>query len=118
MEHTGSWTANSDRNLFVALEYERCRRQRSVHLNRVVHHSILGAKHPATRELLRANVSSEYLRTFPRFIVLNSSKDFWKNISAPISNTNIRIELMDPNDKRAVSASFRLFTQHLLNYTT
>ncbi|CAF4345958.1 unnamed protein product, partial [Rotaria sp. Silwood2] len=44
--------------------------------------------------------------------------DFWKNISIPISNTSVRIELMDPGDKRAVSASFRLLTQHLLNYTT
>ncbi|CAF3791884.1 unnamed protein product [Rotaria magnacalcarata] len=44
--------------------------------------------------------------------------DFWKNNSTPISNTNIRIELMDTGDKRAVAASFRLLTKHLLNYKT
>ncbi|CAF0771141.1 unnamed protein product [Rotaria sordida] len=49
------------------------------------------------------------------FVKIN---DFWKNISTPISNTRVRIELMDTGEKRAVSASFRLLTQHLLNYTT
>ena len=65
MEHTGRCTAGSDRKLVVALEYERCRRQRSFHLNRVFHHAILGAKHPAARELFRTDVSSECLCSFP-----------------------------------------------------
>ncbi|CAF3732668.1 unnamed protein product [Adineta steineri] len=49
------------------------------------------------------------------FVKIN---DFWKNISIPITTTSVRIELMDTGDKRAVSTSFRLLTQHLLNYTT
>ncbi|CAF1551321.1 unnamed protein product, partial [Adineta ricciae] len=49
------------------------------------------------------------------FVKIN---DFWKNISAPITNTSVSIKLMDTGDKRAVSTSFRLLTQHLLNYTT
>lgn len=44
--------------------------------------------------------------------------DFWKNISSSISCTNVQIEVMDVGDKRAVSVSFRLLTQHLLNFTT
>ena len=43
---------------------------------------------------------------------------FGKNISTPLTSTNVRIELLETGDKRAVSTSFRLFTQHLLNYTT
>jgi len=44
--------------------------------------------------------------------------DFWKNVSASITKTNMRIEMMDKDDQKAVSTSFRLLTQHLLNYTT
>ncbi|CAF1971934.1 unnamed protein product [Rotaria magnacalcarata] len=49
------------------------------------------------------------------FVKIN---DFWKNISISISRTSVCIELMDIGEKCAVSASFRLLTQHLLNYTT
>ncbi|CAF3615712.1 unnamed protein product [Rotaria socialis] len=49
------------------------------------------------------------------FVKIN---DFWKNISTSISHTSVCIELMDTGEKCAVSASFRLLTQHLLNYTT
>ncbi len=58
------------------------------------------------------------LRRFHFSIGFLFRNDFWKNISTPITNTSIRIELMDTGDKRAVSTSFRLLTQHLLNYTT
>jgi len=49
------------------------------------------------------------------FVKINN---FWKNVSTPITKTNIQFKVMDTGDKRVVATSFRLLTQHLLNYTT
>ena len=102
-------------------EHQRCCRCHwTFHPHCDFRHSILGRTNATISRLFRENVPIETLESnFVSFRLSSCFRNnFWKNASTPISTTTIRIEMMDTGDKRAVAASFRLLTQHLLNYTT